>query len=569
MRWSKAFIPTLRDDPADSDAPSHRLLVRAGFVRQLTAGHYSYLPMGMRVRQRVISIIREEINAIGGQEFLLPTMQPAELWKTSGRWDNFDVLFRFKDRKGQDTALGATHEEAFTDVSRELSSYKELPQLWYHFQTKFRDEARPKSGLLRVREFMMKDSYSFDIDEEGLDVQFQAHRDAYLRIFERLGIPAIPVVASSGNMGGKASVEFMSPTEYGEDIVVSCPSCGYAANLEKAESKLDSAPDVESLGNVEQFPTPGVRTIADLEKFDGGAAARDQIKTLVFMVDDEITLVLLRGDDELVEQKLIDFLGAGNIRPARAEEISAALGAMPGSLGAVGVTKYKVVADNALSGRRNMTTGANVDDVHIRNVDVERDIAVDHWASLRKVVAGETCLHCGEALQTAKAVEVGHIFKLGRHYTEPFDVNVLGPDGTMVKPVMGSYGIGIDRAVGAIIERSFDDKGLVWPASVAPFDVAIVPLNVDQEQVFGTAMDIYRELIGSGYEALLDDRDVRAGVKLNDVELVGIPLRVAIGKKGIERQVAEVTRRSDGETIEVPIADVVEWVRKEISATKL
>src|SRR6266536_2047649 len=380
MPWSQLHIPTRRQDPADAEAVSHRLLVRAGFIRQLMAGHYSLLPLAVRVRAKVIEIIREEMNRIGGQELLLPAMHPAGIWRRTGRWDVMgEEMFRLRDRKGADIALGMTHEEIFTTLALELRSYRDLPQVWYQFQTKFRDEPRPKSGLLRVREFTMKDSYSFDLDAEGLDRSFDAHHQAYTRSFARMGIPTIPVQASSGSMGGSASVEFMCPSEAGEDLVARCQSCGYAANVEKATSALPALEDGASLPAPDRFPTPGARTIEDLAR-DFGAPAERQIKTLIYVLDGQPTLVLLRGDHSLIEQKLADATSATTLRPARHDEIRETLGASPGSLGAVGVTDLPVIADEALRGRRAMFTGANTDDVHLRGVDVERDIRVGRWA---------------------------------------------------------------------------------------------------------------------------------------------------------------------------------------------
>ena len=388
MRWSQLHIPTLREDPADADAASHRLLIRAGFIRQLMAGHYSLLPLAMRVRAKIMAVIREEMNAIGGQEFLLPTMHPAQIWERSGRLSIMgEEMFRLKDRKGAELVLGVTHEEIFTTLAEELSSYRRLPQFWYQIQTKFRDEPRPKSGLIRVREFTMKDSYSFDADEAGLDKSFDAHRAAYERIFARLGIPAIAAEASNGTMGGSDSIEFVCPSEAGEDLVATCPNCDYAANLEKATSQLAVVADEPGPDAPVRLDTPGVRTIEDLTVRHGIAADR-QIKTLVQVIRGELTLVLLRGDHPLADQKLVDAIGSADIRAAQPDEIRAALGASPGSLGAVGVTALPVIADLALRGRRNMTTGANIDDVHLTGVDVDRDIAVRHLGGPARGVAG-------------------------------------------------------------------------------------------------------------------------------------------------------------------------------------
>ncbi|WP_439676719.1 proline--tRNA ligase [Embleya sp. MST-111070] len=562
MRWSELYVPTLRQDPADADAVSHRLLVRAGYIRQLMAGHYSLLPLAVRVRAKVVHIIREEMDRIGAQEMILPTMHPAEIWQKSGRWEVMgDEMFRLKDRKGTDLALGMTHEEIFTTLALELSSYRDLPQTWYQFQTKFRDEPRPKSGLIRVREFTMKDSYSFDLDAEGLDRSFEAHRQAYVRIFQRLNIPAIAVQASSGTMGGSGSTEFMCPSAAGEDLVVHCPNCDYAANVEKATSTLAAIEDGPGLDAPERFDTPGVKTIENLTRAHGVAADR-QIKTLVYMVGGQLTLALLRGDHALVEQKLIDTTGSNDVRPATPDEIKAALGAYPGSLGAVGVTDLPILADEALRGRRDMVTGANVDKVHVRGVDVERDIAVGRWVDLREVVAGEPCPKCGTGLEVEQTVEIGHIFKLGDKYTNVLGVNVLGADGERITPVMGSYGIGVERAMAAMVETHHDKNGIVWPVAVAPFEVAVALLDVDDEKSRTTAEEIYAELRRQRVDTILDDRAERPGVKFKDIELVGIPFRVTVGARSLAEGNVEIVSRASGEKALVPVAEAVEYVRK-------
>ena len=565
MRWSQLHIPTLREDPADADAASHRLLLRAGFIRQLMAGHYSLLPLGVRVRTKVIAVIRDEMNRIGAQEFLLPSMQPAQIWEKSGRIAVMgEEMFKFKDRRGQLTVLGMTHEEIFATLAIELASYRELPQFWYQFQTKFRDEPRPKSGLIRVREFTMKDSYSFDLDEAGLDVSFDAHRSAYERIFARLGIPAFGVEASNGTMGGSDSVEFMCPSKAGEDVVAKCPDCGYAANLEKATSSLaaieDPSADAAPAAPV-RLDTPGVRTIEDLVTTFGLAADR-QIKTLVQVIDGKLTLVLLRGDHPLSDQKLIDATGAVSVRPAQPDEISDALGALPGSLGAVGVTEFPVIADEALRGRRDMATGANTDDVHLTGVDVERDIPAITWADLREVSEGEPCPRCGATLEFVHAVEVGHIFKLGRKFTTALGVTVAGPDGGSIIPIMGSYGIGVERAIAAVAEVHHDDAGLVWPVQVAPFEAAVLPLSSKDAEVKATAEMLYGSLLDEGVEAVIDDRDVRPGVKYADVELIGIPYRVSVGARDLADGVVEVTSRSTGEKERVPVGQAAARLRE-------
>ncbi len=415
MRWSNLFVPTLREAPGDAEAASHKLLLRGGFARQLHSGHYSMLPLGWRVHQKIADIIRLHLNAMGGQEFHLPAMHPARIWKQSGRWDVMgDEMFRLQDRKGADLALGMTHEEIFATIASEVSSYKDLPMQWYQIQLKFRDEPRPKSGLLRVREFYMKDAYSFDIDEAGLDKSFEAYREAYIQIFKHLSLPAVPVEASSGAMGGSGSNEFMVPSNAGEDDVVMCVGCGYAANVERATSALADITDDPPPAAPEMFDTPGVRTIAALADYEGGASAERQIKTMVMIADDELLLALVRGDHGLNVQKLSDGLGCATLRPASADEVQKALGAQPGSLGALGVTDIRIVADLALQRRTSMTTGANVDDKHYRGVDLARDVTVTEWLDLRTVTAGEPCVNCDANLEIIRCIEAGHIFKLGR-----------------------------------------------------------------------------------------------------------------------------------------------------------
>lgn len=553
MRWSQAFIPTLRDDPTDAEAVSHRLLIRAAFIRQLMAGVYTLLPLAFRSRRKIRKIIEEEMDAIGGQEFLFPSLHPAEIWRKTGRLDIMgEEMFRLVDRKAGDVVLGMTHEEIFTTIATELTSYKQLPQIWYQIHTKFRDEPRPKSGLLRVREFTMKDSYTFDIDQEGLDRAFDAHYDAYRKIFSRLGLNAIPVEASSGAMGGSGSVEFMVKAEAGEDLVAHCSNCGYAANVERASSQVAVVADDAGPHGPERFSTPGVRTIEDLVTFEGGAAADRQIKTLVYMLDGDPALVLLRGDHPLQEQKLQDQTGAVEFRPAHPEEIRELLGADAGSLGAVGVDGVRVVADFALEGRANMTTGANLDDHHLRGVSVERDIAVTQWADLREVAAGEACIECGNPIEVFSAIECGHIFKLGTKYSEPLGAMVLDQNGQSRPIYMGSYGIGLERNLAAIVETHHDDKGIIWPVTVAPYEAVVTVLKLDDETL-AAADTVYAELLKRGVDAIIDDRKERPGVKFNDAELVGIPYRITVGPRGLTEGMVEVTVRATGETEAKPV----------------
>ena len=575
MRWSQYFIPTLREDPADAEVVSHKLLLRAGLIRQLSAGVYSFLPLGQRVALKVMQILREEMNFIGGQEFFLPALHPAEIWKESGRWDAIgDDMFRLKDRKGADMCLGMTHEEVFTTLARnQIRSYKQLPQVWYQLQVKFRDEARPKSGLMRLRTFIMKDAYTFDVDAAGLDRSFADQRDAYNRIFTRCGLKYVMVEASSGAMGGSESNEFVAKTDAGEDFVASCASCGYAANVEKATSRLPRISDDPGPGAPEEFSTPGVRTIEDLIIFPGGAAADRQIKTLVNFAtvngEEVPVLALLRGDHQLHEVKFADALGATAVRPAHAVQIRDLLGASAGSLGAVGAKsrahhtfgKLFIVADFGLQGRQNMTTGANKDDHHLRGVDIERDIEVDRWADLRAVNPGEACPRCeGGALDVYKAMEIGHIFKLGTKYSASMGATVLNQDGKPVPIVMGSYGIGVERIITAAIEQNSDDDGIVWPRALTPFDCIITITNVKQDEVRNAGEKLYKDLRHAGLDVLLDDRDERAGVKFKDADLIGVPYRITIGKK-VSEGVVELFDRKAKQSVDVKLSEVVAHVQ--------
>ncbi|HIG25393.1 MAG TPA: proline--tRNA ligase [Acidimicrobiia bacterium] len=559
MRWSSLFIPTLRDAPAEAEAASHRLLVRGGFMRQLQSGHYSMLPLGWRVHQKVSTIIRQEMDAIGGQEFFLPAMHPADLWQKSGRWETMgDEMFRLTDRKGAELALGMTHEEVFATLAAEITSYKTLPQIWYQIQTKFRDEPRPKSGLLRVREFFMKDSYSFNLDDAGLDAAFDAHHAAYTRIFARLGLDAFPVQASSGAMGGSASVEFMVASPAGEDDVARCGGCGYAANVERASAALDPVENRPGSEAPESFNTPGIRTIAALA--EAGHPAEHQIKSLLYNVNGQLTVLLLRGDHPLLEQKFIDYTGVTNIEPAEADDIRAALGASPGSLGAVGVTDLPIYADLALQGRSGMTTGANIDDVHLTGVDVERDIKVDHWVDLRGILEGEACISCGEPLSIVRCIEAGHIFKLGRKYAEAMGAKVLDSDGVTQTITMGSYGIGVGRAMAAAAETHHDDNGLQWPMAIAPYEVVITVVKTDHEESMAAAESAYTEFQAAGVDVLLDDRPGRPGVKFADAELIGIPLRLTVGPRGLENNQLEFTDRRDGTKSDLDLGQATQHI---------
>lgn len=559
MRWSRLFVPTLREAPADAEVASHRLLVRAGYIRQLGAGIYSYLPLARRSLLKIEQIIREEMNRIGAQEFYLPALNPDDIWKESGRWETMgDNMFRLKDRAGRELCLGMTHEEVFTAIARnELRSYRDLPQIWYQIQVKFRDEPRPKSGLLRVRQFTMKDSYSFDIDEAGLDQSYRLHAEAYRRIFRRCGLRFLEVQASSGAMGGSESEEFMVFSDAGEDWIVHC-ECGYAANRERAVSALAPVENPASEAAPEPVHTPGRKTIEEVSEFLNVPQYR-QIKSLVYVVESRPHLILLRGDHQLNEAKLAAVLGTETFRPATPEEIRETLGADPGSLGPVGVRDLPILADEALRGRRDLVCGANRDDYHLLHVTPERDFSA-RYADLRDVEAGDPCIRCSRPLQVDKAIEVGHIFKLGLRYSSTMGATVLDREGREVPIVMGSYGIGLERILASAVELYHDELGIVLPRAIAPFEVVITVVRPDDAGQAEAAEGLYAELRREGVDCLLDDRAERPGVKFNDAELVGIPIRITVGKK-IEAGKVEVFHRRNRETAEVPLGEAVEVAR--------
>jgi prolyl-tRNA synthetase len=581
-RWSQLFIPTLRDAPADAEVASHKFLVRAGYIRQLAAGIYSYLFLGQRSFNKIIGIVREEMDKIG-QEFYLPALHPRELWESSGRWSVMgDTMFRLKDRKGADLCLGMTEEEVMTEIARkELRSYKQLPQIWYQIQSKFRDEARPKSGLLRVRQFLMKDSYSFDMDAAGLDVSYQKHYDAYRRIFDRCGLKYVVVEAHSGAMGGSQSHEFMVRTPAGEDQIVSCEKCNYAANMDKATSRLAPVEDLATTGDGKplEVHTPGQKTIEDVARFLG-VSPKNKIKTLALMVDEKDSktgkvvprpvVVLLRGDHQLNEAKLSSAVEGKETRPMQAEEIERLFRSPAGFLGPIGIEWARdvkqverpiLLVDQALEGRTNLISGANKEDYHLKNVTPGRDFQPTAYADLRSVTAGESCPNCGAPLRIDTAVEIGHIFKLGYKYSESMGSRVLDRNGKEVTPIMGSYGIGIERILTAAIEQSNDANGFWLPPSVAPFEIVVTPTNVGDEKLKSVAEDIAQQLDAAGFEVLLDDRDERPGVKFKDADLVGIPYRVTVGKKVTEGTV-EVVQRSTREMHDASIGAITGYFRQ-------
>jgi prolyl-tRNA synthetase len=566
MLWSKLFIPTLRENPAEAEVASHQLLLRAGYIRQLSAGIYNYLFLAQRSLLKIQQIVRQEMDAIGGQEMLLPALNPAEVWQESGRWDIMgDNMFRLKDRFGRDLCLGMTHEEVMTVIARgELRSYKQLPQIWYQIQTKFRDEPRPKSGLLRVRQFIMKDSYTFDMDQAGLDAAYDKHYNAYCRIFDRCGLAYTVVEAHSGAMGGSQSHEFMVASDAGEDFVASCKSCGYSANLEKAVANpsAPAAADPEGDFAPEPFHTPGRKTIAEVAAFTG-LPETSQIKSLVLVGDGKPFLVLLRGDHQLSETKFASASGDPEFRPAHPGEIREWFGAEAGSLGPVGVTNMTVLADQALAGRRNMIAGANRDDYHLRNVTLGEDFQAE-LRDLRQVAPGDLCSRCGAALDVRKTVEIGHIFKLGYKYSESMGLRVLNADGKEITPIMGSYGIGIERILSVAIELYHDKDGMILPAAIAPFQVVVTPANISDAAQAEAARSIYHGCLALGLDALLDDRDERPGVKFKDADLIGVPFRVVVGKK-LASGMVELVERKTKQATDVATADAAATVAQRLA----
>jgi prolyl-tRNA synthetase len=585
-RWSELFIPTLREAPADAEVASHKFLVRAGYIRQLAAGIYSYLFLGNRSFNKVMAIVREEMDKIG-QEFYLPALHPREIWEGSGRWVTMgENLFRLKDRKGADMALGMTEEEVMTSIAlKELRSYKQLPQIWYQIAPKFRDEPRPRSGLLRVRQFIMKDAYSFDIDAAGLDVSYKKHYETYRRIFDRCGLKYMVVEADSGAMGGKESHEFMVRTPAGEDQIVSCDACNYAANMEKATSKLDAVTDLKPEGDGKPLlvHTPGQKTIEDVAKFLG-VSPKNKIKTLALMADEidakgkktsRAIVVLMRGDHQLNEAKLNATIATAS-RPMEENEIQALFNSPAGYLGPIGIVWAKdlkkhdlkqedelpvLLVDEALEGRTNLIAGANKENYHLKNLTPGKDFHPTAYADLRSVTADEACPNCGKPLRIDTAVEIGHIFKLGYKYTESMGARVLDKNGKEVMPIMGSYGIGIERILTAAVEQGNDENGFWVPPAIAPFEIVVSPVNMKDEPVRVAAEDIAKRLETAGFDVILDDRDERPGVKFKDADLVGIPFRITVGKKVTEGTV-EVVIRSTREVRDATIAGIVEYFQE-------
>ena len=568
MKWSQTLIPTLREAPADAEILSHKLLLRAGLIRKLAGGVYTFLPLGLRTLRKVEQIVREEMDRTGAIEVLMPAVQPPEIWQQSGRYETArDVLFKVRDSANREWVLSPTAEEVITSTAAaEINSYRQLPKNFYQISVKFRDEIRPRFGLMRAREFIMKDAYSFDVSDEAATATYQKMYDAYARIFERCGLKAFPVEADTGVIGGKFSHEFMVPAETGENEVVFCEGCGYAANIEKATSGVPKTAVREIGPAIEKLATPGVVTIEALSKEPYKVPANRQIKTLVYIADSKPVIVLIRGDDQLNEAKFAGKIGTTAFRQATPDECKIILGAKPGSLGAVYLQfeewpstereqlldvrrnahfeELKIFADERLRGANDMTTGANEDGFHLRNVSIERDIKVTEWCDLRTVTAGEPCAKCGKPLRIRRAIEVGHVFKLGTKYSEKFNAEYLDESGARKLAVMGCYGIGVTRTLQAVIEQCNDKDGIIWPLSVAPYRVCITPLNVAPDsQAMKLAEKFYAELTARGVDVILDDRDERPGVKFKDADLVGFPIRLGIGEKSLAKGEVEIKPR--------------------------
>lgn len=598
-RWSTLFIPTLREAPADAEVASHKYLVRAGYIRQLAAGIYSFLFLGHRSMLKIAHVVREEMDTIG-QEFYLPALHPREIWEASGRWQLMgDNMFRLKDRGGRDLCLGMTEEEVMTEIARkELRSYKQLPQIWYQIQQKFRDEPRPKSGLLRVRQFTMKDSYSFDIDAAGLDVSYQKHHDVYCKIFDRCGLKYVVVHADSGAMGGSGSQEFMVYTDAGEDLVASCAECGYAANLEKATSRLEPVEELTPTGDgkPELVHTPGKGAIADVSEFLKVMPQQD-IKAVAYMATvsgpetkdgnqaakAHPVAVFLRGDHTVSETKLLAVLNGAlrksgetgknvavtELRPMAAGEVEQFFAGPGGFIGPVGpkfgtealADGFTAVMDKGLEGRQDMICGANRLDYHLRNVTPGRDFQATVIADVRNAVEGEGCPNCGHPLKIGKAVEIGHIFKLGYKYSESMGARVLDEHGKEVTPIMGSYGIGLERILTACVEQNADENGFWMQANIAPFEVVVTPTNTADEKINTGAIEIAKALETAGLDVLLDDRDERPGVKFKDADLIGVPYRINVGKK-LGEGIVEVVTRAGSTRVDIAVSAVAEHVKK-------
>jgi prolyl-tRNA synthetase len=556
------FLPTVREVPSDAEVISHQLMLRAGMIRKLTSGVYTYLPLGYRVIRKFEQIVRDEMNRAGAQEIFMPTVQPAELWKESGRWTHYGKeLLRFRDRNDRECCLGPTHEEVVTDLVRnEVKSYRQMPVNLYQIQTKFRDEIRPRFGVMRCREFGMKDAYSFDTDGEGADVSYRKMFDAYTRIFTRCGLRFRSVEADTGSIGGSFSHEFLVTADSGEDAMVYCTSCEYAANIEKAEVPRPNAEplDEKAFLPIEEVHTPDVRTIEEVCAFLG-AKPQAVVKTLIFSADGKPVAILIRGDEEVNEIKVKNYLGCDELELAMDDMIQNVTNSPRGFAGAVGI-QCRIIADYSLMNLQNMVMGANRQDYHVRNVNIGRDFKVGEFVDLRVVKAGDLCPRCRRVIQFARGIEVGHVFKLGVKYSKAMGARYLDSNGKEQTIVMGCYGIGIGRTVAASIEQNYDDKGIIWPMPLAPYSVILTPVNVNDKSLLQTAEELYSKLLSAGLDVILDDRDERAGVKFMDADLIGIPLRVTLGPKRLAEGNVEVRFRRSGEVKIVSLRDVSDFI---------
>ncbi len=563
MKWSQSLIPTLKESPSEAEIDSHKLMIRAGLIRRITAGAYAYLPLGTLVLNKVINIVREEMNRGGAIEVFLPALQPLDLLEESGRLSIFgEDLITFKDRHGKTTALGPTHEEIITDIVRnEVNSYRQLPITLYQIQTKFRDETRPRFGVLRSKEFIMKDAYSFDVDYDGLNKSYKLMYDAYCRIFDRCGLDYIVVEADSGAMGGDVSHEFMVPSSVGEDILIRCLKCGYSANRERAESAPIPKDNHVTLQTVKEVLTPNKRTIQEVSGFLKVNPNR-MVKTIIYISNGQPIAVLLRGDHEVNETKLTKALGLENIALADQNTIEHVTGAHVGFAGPVGL-KTKIIADQAVSALNNFITGANKSDTHLLNVNPERDFKIDQIANVRYVINGDKCPKCNHDLDISQGIEIGHVFKLGTKYSDALRAKFLDTSGKEKSMIMGCYGIGVNRIIASLIERSHDENGIIWPLSLAPYEVIVIPVNVNDTNSMQMANSIYDELSDdTGIEVLLDDRDLRPGVKFKDADLIGVPIKIIIGKKYTETKEIEIKLRKSGETFLIRHEDIKSKVKK-------
>lgn len=568
MRYSNYLIPTHKEVPAEAEVISHQLMLRAGLIRKLTSGIYTYLPAGLRAIRKVENIIREEMNRSGAIEVLMPAVQPAELWRESGRWEYYGrELLRFKDRHNRDACLGPTHEEVITDlVRKEVHSYRQMPINLYQIQTKFRDEIRPRFGVMRCREFTMKDAYSFDAQEQGADKSYEIMYETYGNIFRRCGLKFRAVEADTGSIGGSFSHEFMVLANTGEDQIVNCPKCDYAANLEKAEvnrEELEPSPtDKEEMKPVEEVETPGIRTIEEVTSFLSISPSQ-LIKTLIFKSDGDVVAALVRGDHELNEIKFRNLLGAEKVEMADPELVAEVTGAPMGFAGPMGL-KVQVVADHAIEGMKNFVTGGNRQDLHLRNVNMERDFRVDLFGDLRMITPEDSCPRCGAEIQFRRGIEVGHVFKLGTKYSKAMGAVFLDEAGIEKPIIMGCYGIGVGRTLAAAIEQNHDENGIIFPIPLAPFEVVILPLQMHEPEVVTASEKTYRELSESGLDVLLDDRDLRAGVKFNDADLLGTPVRVTVGMRNLKNGEVEMKLRTEKESSRVPLQDVPALIKQKV-----